>query len=384
MFIGMRDLRLYDLAYLHYRFGVNREHRAGNDTYTFKTYDARKADGDVYIWDGNGVDTFDASMEKEGVTVNLTPGSWNYRGTERKFNFLTDDRAVYNKQAFFGLDPETEILGNLNNSHRIRFDEIPAGNAEFKNYHEGQSFIGYGTQIENLIGSKFADTLTGNNADNNIFGGAGVDTIAGGAGDDFINGSEGDDLMFGNLGNDIFVVDTVGDVVTEKLGEGDADHIYSFINYELSDDATSHIENLILVGTTATQATGNALNNEISGNDVGNTLKGMDGNDTLIGGLGADSLTGGNGDDIFVFETTLNSKADTITDFVVGQDKIKLSADIFSSLTTGLTNLNDHLFYDQATGELSYNSAATGINNSVHFATVTGLQSLEADRFILG
>ncbi|QLB18247.1 Ig-like domain-containing protein [Mannheimia granulomatis] len=384
LFDAMRDLRMYDLAYLHYRFGVNRTHRAGDDVYTFRKYDARKADGDIYIWDGNGVDTFDASMEKEGVTVNLTPGSWNYRGTERKFNFVTDGRTVYDKNTFFD-KPGVNIRGSALNNSQNEISGNPVSNPpasgvlEFNNYHDGQSFIGYGTQIENLIGSKFDDKLTGNKAANNIFGGDGVDTIAGGEGDDFINGGLGDDLMFGNQGNDTYVIDSVADVVTEEADQG-TDHIYSLVNYTLD----ANVENLTLIGTTAKNGTGNALNNEIRGNDAGNILNGLAGNDILIGGLGADTLSGGEGQDTFVFESSLNGKVDTITDFVVGQDKIKLSATIFSAISADLSNIKEHLFYDTASGELSYNSQNGGADNATPFAIVAGLQNLEGDKFIIG
>ncbi|MGX3012859.1 Ig-like domain-containing protein [Ursidibacter sp. B-7004-1] len=369
MFVEMRDLRLYDLAYLHYHFGVNREHRAGNDVYTFKKYNARSADGDVYIWDGNGVDTFDASNEKEGVTVNLTPGSWNYVGTEKKKQFLGIDPTTYSKNEYFDLASNANFgSSSFNGKQQVTFS----------NYQEGQSFIGYGTQIENLIGSAFNDTLTGNNANNQIFGGKGVDIIKGGLGNDFINGGEGADLMFGEQGDDIYVVDHIADVVTENVDEG-SDHIYSLVNYTLDEN----VENLTLIGTKAKEGKGNTLNNVIRGNDVGNTLSGLEGDDTLIGGLGIDTLTGGAGKDTFVFESALNGKADIITDFVSGEDKIQLSKAIFTALNTELSNLNEHLFYDQASGELRYNGENTGVDNAIHFATIAGLQQLEATQFTL-
>jgi Tol biopolymer transport system component len=56
--------------------------------------------------------------------------------------------------------------------------------------------------IENLTGSSYNDTLGGNNSANILDGGAGNDTLAGG------------------LGNDTYVINTLADLVTEKVGRG--------------------------------------------------------------------------------------------------------------------------------------------------------------------
>ena len=58
--------------------------------------------------------------------------------------------------------------------------------------------------IENLYGSGFADTLTGNSGDNSIWGDAGNDTIRGGAGNDTLYGGAGADTMYGEAGADLF------------------------------------------------------------------------------------------------------------------------------------------------------------------------------------
>ena len=60
------------------------------------------------------------------------------------------------------------------------------------------------SSIENLYGSGFADTLTGNSGNNSIWGDAGNDTIRGGAGNDTLYGGAGDDTMYGEAGADLF------------------------------------------------------------------------------------------------------------------------------------------------------------------------------------
>ncbi|MBC8038337.1 MAG: hypothetical protein H7X89_14080, partial [Rhizobiales bacterium] len=60
------------------------------------------------------------------------------------------------------------------------------------------------SSIENLYGSGFADTLTGNSGDNSIWGGAGNDTLRGGAGNDTLYGGAGVDTLYGEAGADLF------------------------------------------------------------------------------------------------------------------------------------------------------------------------------------
>ncbi len=58
--------------------------------------------------------------------------------------------------------------------------------------------------IENLYGSGFADTLTGNSGNNSIWGDAGNDTLRGGAGNDTLYGGAGVDTLYGEAGADLF------------------------------------------------------------------------------------------------------------------------------------------------------------------------------------
>ena len=361
LYFNLKTLRMFDMAYLHHQFGVNKEARTGNDVYSFKAYNSYSADGDIYIWDGAGVDTFDASKEQEGVNVNLTPGSWIYVGDTREQNLVVKERKAYTVKEYFNL-PDDAVVTAKNGTW---WNSLQVGQeSTFNEYTKGQAFIGFGTQIENLIGSDYNDNLTGNVADNNIYGGAGNDTINGGAGNDYLDGGAGADILVGGLGDDVFVLDDIADAVLELEGEGN-DTIYSLANINL--EKAEHVENVTLIGMNATEATGNDLNNILIANNIGNTLNGGKGDDRLVGGLGADTLIGGEGSDTFVFNTTLNGKVDTI-DLQAG-DKVELSREIFTALTPD--NVNEFISLQE--GKLYYDSDKNGPNEPVHFATTTGL-----------
>ncbi len=71
-----------------------------------------------------------------------------------------------------------------------------------------QNTVGAGTDtltgIENLVGSNFNDTLTGDGASNRINGGLGHDVLNGGGGDDLLIGGLGNNTLTGGSGADTF------------------------------------------------------------------------------------------------------------------------------------------------------------------------------------
>ncbi len=164
----------------------------------------------------------------------------------------------------------------------------------------------------NLTGSGTGNSLTGNGGNNVLDGGtdALVDTLDGGA------------------GNDTFVLASGSDVIIDASG---LDTITSTTTRSLADYAA--IENLSLLGTTAINGTGNALDNIITGND---------GNNVLIGGEGLDMLIGGTGDDTFIFDgvDAMTETSDDGTDSVFSSFTFTLGANLETLNLTGAEAIN--------------------------------------------
>jgi VCBS repeat-containing protein len=130
------------------------------------------------------------------------------------------------------------------------------------------------------------------NGNDSLLGSTGPDVLNGLAGDDYIDGGLGDDRMIGGLGDDTFVVDSAGDSVVERAGEGN-DTVVSAVTYALP----SNVEILRLTGTADAAGYGNELGNELYGNGGANSLFGFASGDLLDGGDGNDSIDSDGGDD---------------------------------------------------------------------------------------
>lgn len=224
----------------------------------------------------------------------------------------------------------------------------------------GQNTAGAGTDtisgFENLRGSAFNDTLTGNNSDNVIEGGAGNDTI---------NGSGGTDtLSYANAGSGVTV--NLSTATGQNTGGAGTDTI-------------SNMENL----------TGSAHNDTLTGTSNANTIRGGSGADTisagggadfLYGGAGADTLTGSTGGDAFIFEAaTALGASDTITDFSTAQvDKLDVS-DILSAYDPLSHAISDFIrITDNGTHSLLSVDADGGGNSFTQIAQLSSVTNLAA------
>jgi Ca2+-binding RTX toxin-like protein len=148
-----------------------------------------------------------------------------------------------------------------------------------------------------LTGTSKADVVDTGNGNDLILGGGGDDNLKGSGGNDWIDGGPGADALAGEQNNDTYVVDDLGDVVTENPSFG-TDTVRSGVDFTLP----ANVEHLVLTGL-ALNGTGNSLANTITGNARDNNLRGEGGNDLLNGGGGAggiDRLNGGANADTFV------------------------------------------------------------------------------------
>jgi Ca2+-binding RTX toxin-like protein len=148
------------------------------------------------------------------------------------------------------------------------------------------------SNIENLTGSVFNDTLEGDAGNNVLIGGSGVDTL-----------SYAHATAAVNVSLALTTAQTTGGAGT---------------------DTVSQFENL--TGSAfADTLTGSTGNNVLSGGGGDDSLTGGAGADTLVGGAGDDTLAGGTSGDHFVFDSSAGG-VDTIADFnTVEHDRIDLT-----------------------------------------------------------
>ncbi len=158
------------------------------------------------------------------------------------------------------------------------------------------------SNIRNLTGSPFNDTLFGDGNDNLISGGSGNDTLIGAAGNDTLDGGGG------------------MDTASYAFARGRVD--VSLLHAGAQDTGIDGIETLMGIENLV----GSAFADSLTGSSGANSLDGGLGNDTLLGGGGDDTLAGGGGNDIF--SLAAGDGRDVIPDFTAGgtDDSIDLSA----------------------------------------------------------
>ncbi len=333
---------------------------AGSDTYVVD------AAGDVVTEAAfSGTDLIQTTLNSLSISAlvnieNLTfVGTGNFSGTGNSQNNLITG-GTGNDTLDGGSGNDTMVGGAGNDTYRVdaAADVLTeSAGAGTDTVVTAINFsLANAANVENLTYSGAGNFAgTGNSDSNLITGGNGTDTLDGGA---------GNDTLVGGNGNDLYVVDGIGDVITEGLNAG-TDTVRAMGNYSLA--ALANVENLTFGGNGNFAGTGNSLANQITGGA---------GADTLDGGTGNDTLTGGNGNDVYV----VDSVGDVITETSTGgSDTIRTS---LSSLALDPAKWIENLAYSgvgnfAGTGDSGNNAIAGGagadtLNGAAGNDTLTG------------
>ena len=161
---------------------------------------------------------------------------------------------------------------------------------------ENYSFIGAGAwtfngdaNASNVSSGALNDTLNGAGGNDTLAGNGGDDLLVGDLGDDWLDGGAGNDAMKGGAGNDTYVVSDAGDTIDEEGNADSADVVRTTVSVNLASFSGGAIEQAILLGANAINATGNSVVNILTGNEAANILDGAGGADVLTGGKGNDT-----------------------------------------------------------------------------------------------
>jgi Ca2+-binding RTX toxin-like protein len=244
-------------------------------------------------------------------------------------------------------------------------------------------------QIDNLVGSAFADHLTGDANANGLSGGAGNDTLRGGAGADALDGGDGSDFANYQGSATAVTVDLLAHTNSGGDAQGDTltsiENLYGSSNDDhLSGDDGRNViggenGNDVLVGNGG----GDAMNGE-AGND---SLDGGDGNDRLVGGAGIDLIHGGTGNDSIdagsendqVFgdagnDSLYGGTGDDQIDGGDGNDVLEGAAG--ADALTGGVGSDTASYASSATGVTVSLAGGTGTGGDAEGDTLTGIENL--------
>jgi Ca2+-binding RTX toxin-like protein len=294
--------------------------------------------------------------------------------------------------------------------------------------------------IESLIGSNFDDELTAAdkpapalptdpNPGFSLNGLGGNDRLFGGNADDTFEDMAGYNIIGGGAGIDTLVINaTQAEIAISKGRNGEI--IFSkdgvFANTATGIEKIKFQDNTIdfssivikdIIGTNKANNLkgtkdgefifGKKGNDKIAGNggfdhlfggNGADMMRGGAGDDVLAGGKGNDTLFGGAGKDSFEFTHLGSKNQDTIKDFNIADDLIRLDGGKFSELANGALSADafkiigkgnakidkdDHIIYDTKKGTLAYDADGKGGKDAVVFANIDKGLALTADDFFI-
>ena len=360
-------------------------------------------DGDDSLGGGTGNDTASYEDAAAGVTVNLAllgPQNTGGAGIDTLISIEGVIGSAFNdtlsgdagNNVLGGLDGNDmlnggagdDILVGGNGNDTASYADATAGVTVSLATAAAQNTGGAGTDtliaIENLTGSAFNDTLTGDLNANILSGGAGDDTLSGGAGNNSLVGAAGNDTLTGGAGNDTLDGGATGTLPgsdTASYADAAAAVTVSLAIAAAQNTLGAGVDTLINIEN----LTGSNFNDTLTGNTAANILSGGAGNDTLSGGAGNDSLIGAAGNDTLIGGAGNDSLDGGATGSLPGSDTASY-ADATAGVTVSLAiaaaqntigagvdtlinieNLTGSNFNDTLTGNTAANILSGGAGN---------------------
>lgn len=181
--------------------------------------------------------------------------------------------------------------------------------------YQGRDLSG---EVEEILGTKYADTIYGNKGDDKIFAGTGNDSVYGGSGEDEIYGETGDDVLNGDSGNDKLD----GGYGKDTLNGGEGNDI---LNYSIKINGKNSESYKSVATYSATVNYGDILNGGKGNDEIYGTIYGDTYNYSL--GDGKDSIN----------ELGIGSGAGAFIDVInfgegINPDEVKFERDNFTAI----------------------------------------------------
>ncbi|HSH88335.1 MAG TPA: Ig-like domain-containing protein, partial [Ramlibacter sp.] len=240
------------------------------------------------------------------------------RGSEFSDNLTGSSSGEF--ETFEGRGGNDAIQGN---GGIDRVDYLSAISGVTVSLATGTAQDGYGTVdtlagIEQVRGSSFGDSITGDAGDNTLQGGAGNDTLDGGGGTDtavFTSNFAVNAITAGS-GTDFVVTgpegsDTLRSIEVLQFADRSFAYRQGVAASELI-TVTGTVDTIVHAREGNDTVAGNLGNDALYGDEGTDSLDGGGGNDTLDGGTGNDTMAGSTGDDTYVVDSLLDVVNETL------------------------------------------------------------------------
>jgi len=320
--------------------------------------------GDDYLDGEDGNDT----LLGNGGADTLIGGA----GTDQLYGDASDTPAeVQGNDYLDGGDDDDILVGGGGADTLIGgtgADQLYGEAADTPDAVQGNDSLDGGSGADVLVGGGGADILSGGSENDQLFGDSDATSFAI-QGDDYLDGGSGADYLRGYGGNDTYVVDDVGDAVSESANGG-IDTVLSSVTYALAND----VENITLTGTDNLDAAGNSLDNTLTGNLGDNRLTGGAGNDTYV----VDNV----GDVVVELASQGTDTVQSSLSYVLGSDLENLTLTGAAAINGTGNSLNNILIGNSAanvlTGGLGNDTYSIGAGDTVIENAGEGIDTVQS------